>query len=243
MLFEYISRYLTLKAILFILLELPSQIKTIIYKYLGYGLPKNVLCISKENLNVVDFTKIKKQSILCFHGSSSSPYQWRVMLPELEKTFPNYTIILLDFGIKDLCFEEYLQFIKNVLGGMEYEPSHFIGISMGGVLASITAEKLCKFNKTVITINSPLRGAPALEFLPSIYKRYFDMKPSSKTIKELFELLEKSTNKYICITTKDDIQVPEAFAVAPKSKIFSFQGGHNYVIYFPKNIWCKVIQN
>lgn len=93
------------------------------------------------------------------------------------------------------------------------------GMSMGGLIASVCAEKLSAENhvkvEMIITISSPLQGAPLLTTcLNRIFrtKRHQQMTPNSEFLLQLNRQLAQSSISILTFGSESDIHVPSEFA-------------------------------
>lgn len=215
------------------MLILPLALIMFIVKWLY---PSNLdQLFSRKNLNL--------PPVLLIHGSGANEAQWLISTNYLSAHFNIYLIQLNQLvaekeeSIRDfeVMVEQKIQQIYNI----HQKPVILIGHSMGGLVAASCVEHQLlskKYIEKIITINSPWKGAPALEFLSMGTKRHQEMTPGSDFLVELNQLLDKSEHHYICFGSKYDPQVPWEFTFPKHNKNtqnLTHCFGHTSVIIFP----------
>lgn len=241
---EFVSEYVSWMGIWTEIRELPIKVAYLYHRCRKTPWPDNVLEVSEEDLSYFPETPITNEVVIAIHGSSSCPQQWRYTIPFFQKAFPGQTLILPNLTRKDLSFSDYFRFLDrlvHLLLDNQIRITHLIGTSMGGLLAAWVAEQI-PTRITVLALNSPFRGAPALRFLPFTEKRYSSMNPDSSFLSNLQELLQRSHHRHLFTVALDDFQVPPPFGYTqvPHGKILVFPGGHTSIVIRPHHFWPTI---
>ncbi|HSX25816.1 MAG TPA: alpha/beta fold hydrolase [Chlamydiales bacterium] len=206
--------------------------------------------------------KIKKDQppILLLHGSGSNGGAWTFGRQFLKKReygsvfSPSYDgKFRHDFsrGIEDHALgkirREVLR-IKELTG----KAPILIGTSMGGMVAAYYAEHVAPLDgikiEHVMTITSPLQGAPILKYYPGKEKpkRYQQMSVESSFRQELaqkaFASDKKGVRKYYSIGSTADFKVPDRCAHVTeepeRKRTFSYLGHDGLMVSV--RVWLQV---
>ena len=208
-----------------------------------------IKALCKIPLNDLLHHDYSKQPVILIHGSGSNEMQWLpCWLFYLRNRYNVYTIQLNQLmGDKQQTIEHMTVHLADLMGQIDRdyidrcsdERNHsftLVGHSMGGLVASMTAENT-NFNiQKIITINSPHCGAPALNFINFGTARHMQMKPGSKFLAKLHRLQKKSKIDYICYGSYYDFQVPAPHTWSKKCKKILHNYGHTSAIFFP-DVW------
>lgn len=187
--------------------------------------------------------------ILLVHGSGANEAQWLITRLYLKSKFNVYSVQLntLPQPPTSDAIEDYepiiAQKVQNIYDDCQQKVI-LIGHSMGGIAAAYYAEHhkdSTKYIKQIITIASPFRGAPALEFIKLGTKRHHQMTKDSVFLMKLYNLLNQSIHEYTCFGSHFDFQVPYQYTYLnhPNMVSISYPWGHTSAILFP-TIWKHI---
>lgn len=190
-----------------------------------------------------------KQPVVLIHGSGSNEMQWLPCLSYLRNKYNVYTIQLnklmgeksqtieqMSNKLEDLLFDITVQYNKNM--GTDCEII-LVGHSMGGLVASWTAEITKCLIARVITINTPHNGVPLLDCIDMGIVRHNQMTHRSEFLIKLRRMQRDSGIDYICYGSDYDFQVPAYCAWARKCKKIKHNYSHTSAIFF-QDIWQYV---
>ncbi len=206
------------------------------------------LYLYKDQDQNIDHLYGQDEITLLLHGSASNKYQFIYDLTKPTHAF-NYIknkhgeICYLntphDITIDDLVVNitDYIDNLSKITGCKKF---NLVGNSLGGVLSMIYAENVSKNNiiiNKVITINSPLRGTPFIEYARNITCGLW---PKGKVMDQIsnwsyensynsaINSVEKGLRKYYCIHGTIDIVVPTSHSILnhPLVKEAEFFSGH-----------------
>jgi pimeloyl-ACP methyl ester carboxylesterase len=203
-----------------------------------------------------------KIPILLLHGSGYNQTEWIIGRQFLKgdqfgSVFSlNYAGLLTNLpqnGIDDYAagkVRDKILEIKELTGRNEVI---LIGHSMGGLIAGCYAEEYAEKDnitvKQIITIGSPWKGSPAIDFLEKfriLPKKLTQMKVESAFLKGLaskaLESEKAGTRNYYCIGSTTDLMVPAPFSNLtedPKRQYILDTLGHYGLIISPK-VWGQV---
>lgn len=192
---------------------------------LGNELYINIL---KERKDSEDF-KNSKNPILLIHGSGASHAEWLVCKKYITKALHKHDIYAFSMTnnrvpskMDNHVIEE---FTNRTIPNLEkiyhkYNKSVIlIGHSMGGLVAVDLLREYSDMIKSIITISSPLQGAPLLTKFPfnklCNSNRHKQMTPESIFIKKMHNLAMNTSVKILCYGSANDIHVPSAYAQFP----------------------------
>lgn len=167
--------------------------------------------------------------IILIHGSGANNCEWKVCRHLIKKYLTNHPIYAINLsdsympGKMPNCeIEEYMNIaaihLKEIYE-VHRQPAILIGHSMGGLVAINLLDLYSEYIYTIITISSPLQGAPLLNYAPFKYilntKRHKQMIPNSTYLQRLYEIIMANNKKILSIGSLHDIHVPNDYARIP----------------------------
>lgn len=192
---------------------------------------------------------LSKKPILLIHGSGSSSIYW--LLTRLLY-FKRYNVYTIDFDMKpEHTIEQMSEHLKKeILSIHSIYQKHYVenipkirlvGQSLGGLVASYSVENydLHKYIDLIVTIGSPFRGVPALEFIDFNIVRYVQMRSNSSFIEQYNSLPKKAD--YICFGSEYDHCISYEYTTldVPNALNIKHNYGHLSPILFPF-IWKEL---
>jgi pimeloyl-ACP methyl ester carboxylesterase len=166
------------------------------------------------------------RAILLIHGSGASEIQFMIsrkiidnIMKKEGKVYRVYSCDLSNTYIHDrkLGIEDYVTVASKYLVEISRRDNLrevvVIGHSMGGLVAAELASKHYQVKK-VITIGTPLNGAPLLKTIGGCKptKRHKQMTPGSEYLKKLKDTILVAKYPLLCIGAEYDFQVPKQYA-------------------------------
>jgi pimeloyl-ACP methyl ester carboxylesterase len=190
----------------------------------------------------------KLPPMLLIHGSGSNEAQWLLTRFYLRKHFNLYSVQLNSlpadkhYSIADYTSHVLFKINKIINDYDDNIKITLVGHSMGGLVASYYAEWNPKYISQIVTIGTPWKGAPALNYINMKTQRHKEMTPDSDLLNCLYRRLENSNNKYICLGSIYDFQVPYDYSYPDTKNIISvkYSLGHTSAVAFPF-IWKKIL--
>lgn len=154
--------------------------------------------------------------VLLIHGSGSNEAQWLFVRWRYRHQFNMYSIQLnsLPLGDDSTDMEQMALVVQNKIQAIYRECNQkviLVGHSMGGLVAAQYAEGLDPqglYVARIVTLGSPFRGAPALQYVDMGTKRHEWMRPQSPFLVALNEKMAHTKHQYKCYGSPSDFQVP-----------------------------------
>ncbi len=177
-----------------------------------------------------------KTPILLIHGSGSNEAQWLPARFYLAHKFDIYSVQLNTLPkAADHSILDCISIIHDKITEIKTKNNNSVilmGHSMGGLVAIKYAELYPASIKCVITISSPLHGAPALEYISFGTKRHNEMCSNSEF---LCGIKYNPDLQYIHFGSKYDFQVPHTHSMRQHSNSLNiyYSAGHISAVLFP----------
>ena len=169
------------------------------------------------------------QPIILIHGSGANNCEWKVCKHIIKKYLANHPIYAINLSncympgkMANCEIEEYMDLAANHLKEIydaHRQPAILIGHSMGGLVAINLLDLYSEYIHTIVTISTPLQGAPLLNYSPFKYilntKRHKQMTPNSAYLQRLYEIIMTNNKNILSIGSLHDIHVPNEYARFP----------------------------
>jgi predicted alpha/beta hydrolase family esterase len=236
-----ISRYFI--GFLYDLLFFPILFYVRIYKWMH---PENVDNTLYKN------KKRSRNAIILVHGSGTHELQFILARRHLHKLYGGAVYSIDLHTNKTDRIERYAMRLSSKVNEISllYDSITLVGHSMGGLVCGYFLVKYQNVSKikNLVTICSPWKGAPLLEylhFLPCLKtERHLQMTPNSHFLQDLEREFhcrrEIQECHIICVGSKRDIQVPLKYAILDNCDVIVKNYGHTSIIMF-QDTWREII--
>lgn len=149
-------------------------------------------------------------------------------------------------GVNDWSIGEYTDELEKcvlfVLHKHNADRVILIGHSMGGLVSACLESRYPEFVQRVVTISSPVWGAPLLTQFPFSSrrdKRGVDMTPNSEFLTDLHKKIGQRKDKYLSIGSVHDFLVPNDSSRFSEDHITVQGYGHHSIVNNPE-IWKQI---